>query len=239
MGEMPLALQARLLRVLEERKFYRVGGEKPIEINIRVVAATQVRLEKAVEDGLFREDLYYRLNVLRIHLPALRERLDDIPLLAWHFLERAFDELARKKPYPVLSNEVISVLKKLPWRGNVRELRNIMTRLAVLLPLNIDAITPDFLEAYFPEKFFTDSQTFASSVVEENPEPVKNYTSVNNYEVPIYSDDSGVFIPIGTTMQEVEDKMIEATLQHTKGNRTKAAKLLGIGLRTLRRKLNE
>lgn len=240
MGEMPLALQARLLRVLEERKFYRVGGEKAIEVNIRVVAATQVRLEKAVEDGLFREDLYYRLNVLRIHLPALRERLDDIPLLAWHFLERAFDELGRQKPYPVLSTETITVLKQLPWKGNVRELRNIITRVAVLVPFNISSITPNFLEAYFPERFFSFEKNDEESTVLSRPLDIaSNLADDKVYQVPSYSDEEGVFIPVGTSMKEVEERMIETTLQHTKGNRTKAAKILGIGVRTLRRKLNE
>lgn len=239
MGEMPLALQARLLRVLEERQFYRIGGEKAVDINIRVVAATQVRLEKAVEDGLFREDLYYRLNVLRIHLPALRERLDDIPLLAWHFLERAFDELGRQKPYPILTDEIITVLKQLPWKGNVRELRNIITRLAVLVPLNIGEITPDYLEAYFPEKFFSMENMAAFESPAPDPPAYQEFETPSEYQVPFYSDDEGVFIPVGTPMKEVEDKMIEATLRYTKGNRTKAAKLLGIGIRTLRRKLNE
>lgn len=240
MGEMPLALQARLLRVLEERQFYRVGGEKPIDLKIRVVAATQVRLEKAVDDGLFREDLYYRLNVLRVHLPALRERPDDIPLLAWHFLERAFDELGRPKPHPVLTNEAIAVLKQLPWKGNVRELRNIVTRLAVLIPQDITSITPNFLEAYFPEKFFSiESAPEAPEVLQGSDVHFLDQGEGGDYQVPFYSDEEGVFIPVGTSMKEVEERMISATLEHTKGNRTKAAALLGIGVRTLRRKLNE
>ncbi len=242
-GEMPLALQARLLRVLEERQFYRIGGEKPINIHLRVVAATQVKLEKAVEDKLFREDLYYRLNVLRIHIPPLKNRIEDIPLLSWHFLERAFAELNRKKPYPVLSDETIRILIQQPWKGNVRELKNLMTRLAVLLPGNTTQITPDHLAAYFPEKMIV------TEIIKPDPtvqfsKPVKQYvgnmvTEDDIIEVASVPTEEGVFIPVGITLKEAEDMVIQSALKHTRGNRTKAAKILGIGLRTIRRKVNE
>lgn len=241
-GEMPLALQARLLRVLEEQQFYRIGGEKPININLRIVAATQVNLEKAVEDSLFREDLYYRLNVLRVHIPALKERIEDIPLLAWHFLERAFSELNRKRPYPVLADATIKSLMQQSWKGNVRELRNIMTRLAVLLPNNATNITPDYLTAYFPEKMFN------IDAYEHQPTyPIWHQSSHdqnldignNIIEVPSVPTEEGVFIPIGTSLKDAEEMIIQKTLESTNGNRTKAAKILGIGLRTIRRKVNE
>ncbi len=238
-GEMPLLLQARLLRVLEEREFFRVGGEKPIKINLRIVTATQVNVEKTVDDGLFREDLYYRLNVLRIHLPALRERPEDIPLLAWHFLERAFKELGRKKPYPILSEEIIKILLNQEWKGNVRELKNLMTRLAVLLPNNAQQITPDHLMAYFPEKTITreneESDYEYGNSVMEYPEEKNN----DVIEVSSFPTEEGVFIPVGLTLRDAEDLIIKTTLKHTEGNRTKAAKILGIGLRTIRRKVNE
>ena len=245
MGEMPLLLQARLLRVLEEKQFYRVGGEKPIDVNVRIVAATQVELEKAVENGLFREDLYYRLNILRVHIPALRERTDDIPLLAWHFLERAFAEINRRKPYPSLSRETIHILKQLEWKGNVRELRNMITRLAVLLPLNTSQITPDYLAAYFPEKVIQPSGHFQTSFknikTADYQEIVNTDQDPNIIEVKSYHHDENesINIPLGTSMRDAEDLLIKATLHFTKGNRTKAAKLLGIGLRTIRRKINE
>ena len=235
MGEMPLALQSRLLRALEERQFYRVGGEKPIKVDIRIVAATQVNLEKAVKNGLFREDLYYRLNVLRIHIPPLRKRLEDIPLLAWHFLERAFSEVNRRKPYPILADETIAVLKKMDWEGNVRELRNMLTRLAVMLPPNVDRIVPDCLIAYFPEKGFPGEVASPHTIYD--PGIVDGREEV--IEVDSYSHEEGVFIPMGIPMKEVENRIIQATLQYTGGNRTKAAKILGLGLRTIRRKINE
>lgn len=247
MGEMPLALQARLLRVLEERQFYRLGGEKPIDVNVRIIAATQVELEKAVENGLFREDLYYRLNILRIHIPALRERPEDIPLLAWHFLERAFAEINRRKPYPTLSRETIHILKQLEWKGNVRELRNMITRLAVLLPSDANQITPDFLVAYFPEKIIKPTNPFRNhhekteTVEYEDIEVTDSDSEENIIEIKSYQHEEGegVFIPVGTKLRDAEDMIIGATLNHTKGNRTKASKILGIGLRTIRRKLNE
>ncbi|MCP4752049.1 MAG: sigma-54-dependent Fis family transcriptional regulator [Proteobacteria bacterium] len=234
-GEMPLALQARLLRVLEEMQFYRVGGEKPVHIHLRIVAATQVNLEKSVEDGLFREDLYYRLNVLRIHLPALRERTEDIPLLAWHFLERAFAELNRNKPYPVLSSEAIRILNQQPWKGNVRELKNLVTRLAVLLPGSVHEIGPEHLAVYFPEKSIIED-----IIVPETPIHRENVGHDDNViEISSVPTEEGVFVPVGTTLREAEDMVIRATLKHTGDNRTQAAKILGIGLRTIRRKIND
>jgi DNA-binding NtrC family response regulator len=211
---MPLNLQVRLLRVLEERKVYRIGAEAPLPIDVRVIAATAVELEKAVSDGLFREDLYYRLNVLRIHLPPLRERADDIPLLALHFLERAFAEMGRVPPYPSLSTETIYLLQRLPWKGNVRELRNIMTRIATLLPYDTKRIFPFHILPHIGDQ-----------------QPRTQYFSTGR--------DEGFFIPSGTSLDQAEELMIHEALKKTGGNRTKAAKILGISLRTLRRKLNE
>lgn len=237
-GEMPLALQARLLRVLEEHQFYRVGGEKPIKTYLRIIAATQVNLEKSVDDGLFREDLYYRLNVLRVHLPALRERIEDIPLLSWHFLERAFNELNRNKPYPTLSTSTISTLISQPWKGNARELKNIMTRLAVLLPNHVKKIEPEYLAAYFPEKVIVNDYLKSEKV----HQPIPRHQSQSEEDVieiaSFSAEEEGVFIPVGVTLRDAENMIIQATLKHTKGNRTKASKILDIGLRTIRRKVN-
>ena len=234
-GEMPLALQARLLRVLEEGQLYRIGGEKSVKINVRVVAATQVNLEKAVEDKLFREDLYYRLNVLRVHIPALRDRVEDIPLLAWNFLERAFLELNRQKPYPILSAEAIALLIRQPWKGNVRELKNLMTRLAVLIPTNLEQIESEHLIAYFPEGNMTEVFMRTETVVAHPPSMEDDQI----IEISSYPSEEGIFIPIGTTLKDAENMIIRATLNHTKENRTQAAKILDIGLRTIRRKINE
>jgi DNA-binding NtrC family response regulator len=210
---MPLTLQVRLLRVLEDREVYRVGGEHPIPVNVRVIAATRIDLGKAVRDGLFREDLYYRLNVLRIHLPPLRERTEDIPLLALHFLERAFAEMGRVPPFPTLSSETIYLLEQYPWKGNVRELRNIMTRVATLLPTDAKHVFPMHILHHLEQ-----DQIALKRVHEQHAQ--------------------GILIPLGTPLDKVEELLISETLKHTNGNRTQAAKLLGISLRTLRRKLN-
>ncbi len=214
-SEMPLTLQVRLLRVLEDGIIYRVGGEGPLDIDVRVIAASNVDLQKAVKDGLFREDLYYRINVLRINLPPLRERVEDIPLLAVHFLERAFIEMGWEPPFPSLSAETIYVLEQYKWKGNVRELRNIMTRIATLLPQNTKRIFPHHILPHIDDA----GRAKASE----------------HYE----SAQEGVFIPPGTPMKKVEDIMIKQALKQTNGNKTKAADLLGISLRNLRRKINK
>lgn len=214
-GDMPLNLQVRLLRALEEGQIHRIGSEAPISINVRVIGASNIDLKKAVDDGLFRDDLYYRINVLRLELPPLNKRIEDIPLLAVHFLERAFAEMGRAKPYPNLSSETIYILEKCPWKGNVRELRNVITRVATLLPMDTNQIFPFHI---LPHLDRTDK------------------VSVNS------SDDKGaegVFIRTGTRLKEVEEILINDALKKTGGNRTQAAKLLGISLRTLRRKLNK
>lgn len=215
-GDMPLSLQVRLLRVLEEKKVYRIGGERPVSINVRIIAATRIDLGKAVNDGLFREDLYYRLNVLRIHLPPLRERIEDISLLALHFLERAFAEMGRIPPYPSLSSETIYLLEHYPWKGNVRELRNIMTRLATMLSPETKRVFPQHVL-----HLIEDAERICAA------------------PVPEHKGGAGVFIPIVAGLDNAEEMLIKEALKHTNGNRTQAAKLLGISLRTLRRKLNK
>jgi DNA-binding NtrC family response regulator len=214
-GDMPLNLQVRLLRALEEGKINRIGSETPVSIDVRVIAASNVDLKDAVDDGLFRDDLYYRINVLRLNLPPLNERIEDIPLLAVHFLERAFVEMGRIKPFPSLSAETIYILEQYPWKGNVRELRNVMTRVATLLPRDTKHIFPFHI---LPHLDRADKVPSVSSDKKE---------------------EEGIFIAKGTRLKEVEDILISEALKTTGGNRTRAAKLLGISLRTLRRKLNK
>jgi DNA-binding NtrC family response regulator len=131
-GDMPLPMQAKLLRVLEDGEFERVGGGQPIRVDVRVIAASNKDLEKEVEKGAFRLDLYHRLNVVPIHLAPLRDRRSDIPILARHFLEAFSATIAR--PAPFLSQDAIDLLKEYHWPGNVRELRNVMERIAILFP---------------------------------------------------------------------------------------------------------
>jgi len=227
-GTMSLELQVRLLRVLEDRVITRVGGEKPIPVSVRIIAATRTRLEDAVENGLFREDLYYRLNILRIQIPSLKERTDDIPMLAKHFLERSFTEVGIEAPYPTLTKESLHLLKQQPWKGNVRELRNVMTRCAVLLQSGVQRILPSDLMPYLSERGQIKREE-ASSTSSINPQQLASPEKTS----PV------IMIPVGTSMEEATNQLISETLAHTNYNRTKTAKILGIGVRTLRRKLNE
>jgi DNA-binding NtrC family response regulator len=214
-GDMPLNLQVRLLRALEEGQINRVGSEASIHVNVRVIGASNVDLKNAVDDGLFRDDLYYRINVLRLELPPLNKRVEDIPLLAVHFLERAFVEMGRAKPYPSLSSETIYILEQYPWKGNVRELRNVMTRVATLLPRETNHIFPFHILPHL-----------------DRAEAVPPLSSGE-------TNGDGIYIPAGTSLKDVEEIMIHEALKTTGGNRTQAAGLLGISLRTLRRKLNK
>jgi len=207
-GEMPLPFQVRLLRVLEDGLIQRVGGERAIAVNVRVIAATHRHLEEDVTSGLFRQDLLYRLNILPINVPALRIRPADVHLLAKHFLLRALQEMDRLPPWPILDNDSLGKLAGYEWPGNVRELRNMMTRLAVRLPAEVKIIDSQWVTTLLPK----DSKAIVSG--------------------------NGIFIPADATLAEAEQLLINAALKNSLGNRIEAAKALGIGERTLRRKLN-
>jgi DNA-binding NtrC family response regulator len=212
-GELPLEMQAKLLRVLEEQEFMRVGGTDTIRVDIRVIAATNSDLEAAVEAGKFRNDLYYRLKVVTLTVPPLREHREDIPLLLKHFLEIYAAENGREGLH--LSADAMRCLINASWEGNVRELRNVVESLAVLAPQ--DEIRPEDL----PEEYRV--QTTTAGTV---PGPVE----VGSPDPPGGGD---------LTMEEIERRAILNALERTGGNRTRAAGLLGIGLRTLQRKLKE
>ena len=216
-GEMPLHLQVRLLRVLEEGSLYRIGAERPVPVDVRVIAATRRDLRQSVAEGTFREDLYYRLSILPVALPPLRERVEDISLLAVHFMDRALTEIGAPLPHPKLSTAAIRMLEALPWPGNVRELRNVMTRVATLLPPGTRQVLPAQITAHL-----------------EETAPVPPAHAAPTSPAPV----GGVSIPPGATLEEAERMVIEATLAREHGNRTRTARALGIGIRTLRRKLN-
>ncbi|MBI5542876.1 MAG: sigma-54-dependent Fis family transcriptional regulator, partial [Deltaproteobacteria bacterium] len=194
--------QAKLLRFLEEKSFKRVGGNADIHVDVRVVAATNKDLKKLVEQGQFREDLYYRLNVVSIVLPPLRERREDIPLLANHFLKICSQK--NQKPMSGFSKAALERLEAYAWPGNVRELENAVERAVVLC---------------------------RGSAVELEDLPASARGGASGGE-------RHVIIPIGMPMEEVELKVIQETLRHTKGDKTLAARLLGIAARTIYRKLD-
>ena len=218
-GELPLDMQVKLLRVLETREFMRVGGTETIRVDIRLLAATNSDLEASVEKGMFRSDLYYRLKVVTLRIPPLRERTEDIPLLANHFLATFARENEREGMR--FSPEAMRSLVGARWEGNVRELRNLVESLVVLTPgIEIDL-------AALPEELRRPAAGGSAPTV----------------------DHAGAARPPGTgepsdstaglTMEEIERRAILQALERTGGNRTQAAEMLGIGLRTLQRKLKD
>jgi DNA-binding NtrC family response regulator len=207
-GDLPQALQVKLLRVLQEREFERVGGSHTIKVDVRVVAATNADVDTALAQGKIREDLYYRLKVITIEVPPLRERPGDIPPLAHHFLEKYAEE--NGKAGLELQPDVLRAFDAYGWPGNVRELENAMETAVVLAR---------------DTKLTTDLFPFAP----------KALIAANEPQV----EDGRMLIRVGTPMEEVEKKLILATLESVNGNKTEAAKVLGIGTRTLYRRLAE
>lgn len=220
-GDMPAELQTRLLRVLADGEFYRVGGHSPTKVDVRVIAATHQDLEKRVEEGLFREDLFHRLNVIRIHIPALRERREDIPLLAKHFLELAARELNVETK--TLDKESEAYLAQLAWPGNVRQLENVCRWLTVMSPGQVI-----HLEDMPPELGSKESQA-------ENGDDWEG--SLRRWADLTLS--SGKTEILDTAVPAFERIMIETALKHSGGRRQDAARLLGWGRNTLTRKIKE
>jgi transcriptional regulator with PAS, ATPase and Fis domain len=202
-SEMTLPLQAKLLRVLQEREIDRVGGSQPVAMNARVVAISNVDLKQAVSKGKFREDLYYRINVVPITIPPLRDRKGDIPLLVEHFIEK-YCRL-NNRDLVKISDAALARLVHHDWRGNIRELENTIER-AILISNGTRLL---------PEHLFLDPVDTA------------------NHSQPTLSLKSGM------TVREMEKQLITQTLQEVRDNRTRAAELLGISIRTLRNKLKE
>ncbi len=216
-SEMELPLQAKLLRVLQEREVDRVGGKEPIQIDVRVVATTNRNLESMVEQGLFRADLYYRLNVIPVTLPALRDREGDVRLLVEHFMRKFLG-----KDAPTLPAEVTSSLEQYPWPGNIRELQNAVERAAILSRGAVPSKS-DFLLSPGSIERTTLHEKVEQEVVGEG----------------VSEEEDSLMLKPGITVQEMERKLILETLKSTDDNRTQAAKILGISIRTLRNKMNE
>jgi DNA-binding NtrC family response regulator len=204
-GEMPLELQPKLLRVLQEREVERLGDTRTVHVNIRVIATTNVSLQTMVEQGRFRADLYYRLNVIPLSLPPLRERPEDIAPLAEHFTAKFARQVGR--PAPHLHPDFLTGLQKHEWPGNARELANFLRRVAAMS--NGGDIGPEYLGPDFMR-------------------PPLNKV----FPVPLP-------LQAGTSMRQLERQLLETTLQLTGGNRTRAAEMLGVSLRTIRNKIRE
>ncbi len=202
-GDMPFTVQTKLLRVLELGEFERVGSEKTLQVDVRLIAATNKNLEAEMRLGRFREDLYYRLNVITLHLPPLRERRDDIPLLADHFLQQYMEE--NEKKIKGFLPQTIELLQEYPWPGNVRELENIIERAVVLC-----------------QELWIEPRHLPSHL---RPAPEKTAARFS--------------LPLGVSLKEVEKEVILRTLQLTGGNKTQAAKILGISTRKIEYKVKE
>jgi len=222
-GDMPAELQTRLLRVLSDGVFYKVGGHTPIKVDVRIIAATHQNLEARVKQGLFREDLYHRLNVIRIHLPALRERREDIPALLRLFLQRATEELGMgpKKLLP----EVENYLSTLDWPGNVRQLENTCHWLAVMT--SGQTIHLSDLPSDLQAGDLSADQPASSNWQESLQKQVEQVLA------------SGKSNLIADLIPQVETILIRAALKQTRGRKNDASKLLGWGRNTLTRKIKE
>lgn len=221
-GDMPADAQTRLLRVLADSEFYRVGGHTPVKVNVRIIAATHQNLEKLVQDGRFREDLFHRLNVIRIHLPTLSERREDIPRLARHFLNISAEELNVESK--TLSTEAETYMCGLAWAGNVRQLENTCRWLTVMASgreVLVSDLPPELLESE------------AGQVVSGS-----NWQAAlrNWADQQLAMGSSGL---LDEAVPDFERIMIETALKHTAGRRRDAANLLGWGRNTLTRKIKE
>jgi len=219
-GDMPFETQTRLLRVLADGEFYQVGGHIPLKVDVRVIAATHQDLMALVEEGLFREDLYHRLNVIRLHLPRLAERNEDIPLLAEHFLIQAAEELGVKRK--VLMPDAVQFLKTLDWPGNVRQLENVCRWLTVMASGN------EIHQLDLPE----DLQHSSITELPNNWQELFRQWAKQQFV-------EGELNLLQNCLPEFEKILIEEALIATKGHKQKAAKILGWGRNTLTRKQKE
>ena len=242
-GDMPMEAQTRLLRVLQQGEYTTVGGRTPIKTNVRIVAATNKDLRYAIQQGLFREDLFFRLNVVPLRLPPLRERTEDIPDLVRHFFQRGVAEgLAPKN----LDPGAIERLRRYPWPGNIRELENLTRRIAALYPQ--DTITEHLVESELG--FSAPLQSLATSgggdlsgAPRDAGGPQEQFVSgLERHVSDLFRSFGDAFPPVGLyhrVLRDLEVPLIAATLSVTRGNQIKAAEILGLNRNTLRKKIRD
>ena len=229
-GDMPMETQTRLLRVLQEGEFTTVGGRQPIKTDVRIIAATHQDLQQMIQQGLFREDLYFRLNVVPLRVPPLRERLEDIDDLVRHFVALGQREGLAPKSFDL---DALSVMREHDWPGNVRELENMVRRIAALY--SEDVVTPEIIRLELSETPSgppPPSVPTAESLSDSLTFHLNNYFSSHGQALP----PNGLYDRV---LREVERPLIELTLEATRGNQVRAAELLGINRNTLRKKIRE
>jgi two-component system nitrogen regulation response regulator GlnG len=219
-GDMPLSLQTRLLRVLAEGDYYRVGGRDMLSADVRIIAATHQDLPARIRNGGFREDLYHRLNVINITLPPLRDRVEDIPVLAQHFLNQAAQDIGLDEKR--LRPETLELMKTMPWSGNVRQLQNLCQHICVMAPG----------EQVYPEDISLEVDTgYQNGHNSSWLDKLRQWTRTAMV--------SGRSDLMAEARDQLEEVMLECALEHTNGRKVEAAKLLGVGRNTLSRKLKE
>jgi two-component system nitrogen regulation response regulator GlnG len=229
-GDMPMEAQTRLLRVLQQGEYTTVGGRTPIKTDVRIIAASNKDLRNLINQGLFREDLFFRLNVVPIRLPPLRERAEDVPDLVRHFFA-----LVEKEGLPAkrVDSEAMDLLKRYRWPGNVRELENLIRRLAALYPQ--ETITGNIIEAEL------DQPAIAVALGDDAGE--ESLQGAVERHLADYFRNFGEGLPppglYHRILREVENPLISAALASTRGNQIKAAELLGVNRNTLRKKIRE
>jgi len=254
-GELPVALQGKLLRAIQERTIDRLGGNRPIAVDVRIIALTNRELVTEVKEGRFREDLYYRLNVIPLRLPPLRERIADLELLALHFAERYARDNDRATPK--LAPSFQAALTRHPWPGNIRELENAIQRCVVLNPDNqltekdlrwlldpsqLEGLPEDPLEpAPRPAPVPVPAQGPAPQPAPPEAVPPVPGIRVADPRTPLQSVPLGtlVALPLGLSLPELERFWLLSTLSAMEGNRTHCSQQLNIALRTVRNKINE
>ena len=241
-GDMPADLQTRLLRVLQDGQFYRVGGVAPVNVDVRIIAATHQNLEKAVQDGRFREDLFHRLNVIRVRLPPLRERREDVPLLLRHFLDAAAKEM-KTEPKQLLP-EVLDKLKAYDWLGNVRQLENTCRWLTVMAPgrdIHLADLPPELRQPAAPAAV-AESHASATPAASVSAPVSASAAGAWHEALGQWADArlaAGQSDLLGEAAPLFERTLIHSALAACKGQRQEAAKRLGWGRNTLTRKIKE
>ncbi|MCB9567437.1 MAG: sigma-54-dependent Fis family transcriptional regulator [Myxococcales bacterium] len=231
-SEIPKESQVKLLRAIQESEFERVGGVKTLRVNVRLVAATNRNLEEAVKEGSFREDLYYRLNVVPIHLPPLRERIEDLPLLIEHFIRRCNERLG--KDVQGITGPALAALERYPWPGNIRELENLIERMVLFA--SGESIDLDDL----PESYDTEGDAEAAPQAASAREPEASEDGEPRYiRLPLSMLGLDLKEAVRAGSRLVEEALIRDALAKTDGNVTRSARLLGISRRSLQSKMKE